>query len=246
MSPVRRRVIPVLLHSQGGLVKTTRFMTPDYIGDTLNTALMFSELMADELAVLDIDRSENGLGPNFDLVKSLGPFCTMPICYGGGISTALEAEELFRLGVEKVSINSSIINAPNLVSELSRNFGSQAVRASLDLKTDVLGSTSVWFKGVGKYLEGSSLELINRLQDYGVGELMLTSVDREGTWEGPHIELGAEISEQLDIPVILNGGVGSAKDIADVFSFTECSGVGVSSYFMYQKKGAGVLVGVPS
>lgn len=246
MSPVRRRVIPVLLHSQGGLVKTTRFMTPHYIGDTLNTALMFTELLADELAVLDIDRSTNGLGPNFELLKSLSPFCTMPICYGGGISTALEAEELFRLGVEKVSINSSIIKAPNLVSELSRNFGSQAVRASLDVKTDGQGNPSVWFKGLGEHFEGSLFELTNQLQDYGVGELMLTSVDREGTWLGPHIELGAEISEQLDIPVILNGGVRSDNDIADVFSLTECSGVGVSSYFVYQKKGAGVLVGIPS
>lgn len=245
MSPVRKRVIPVLLHSQGGLVKTTRFLNPDYIGDTLNTALMFSELLADELAVLDIDRSANGLGPNFNLVKSLNQFCTMPICYGGGISTILEAEELFRLGVEKVSINSSIINTPRLVSDLARNFGNQAVRASLDIKTDGPGSPSVWFKGIGKHFKGSSVELVNRLQDAGVGELMLTSVDREGTWRGPHLELGAEMSERLDIPVILNGGVGSDKDIRDVFALTQCSGVGVSSYFFYQKKGAGVLVGIP-
>lgn len=236
----------MLLHSRGGLVKTTQFKNPDYIGDTVNTALLFSELLADELAVLDIDRSLKQLGPNFELVKSLSPFCTMPICYGGGISTASEAEKLFRLGVEKVSINSSIINAPYLVSDLSRNFGSQAVRVSLDIKIDGLGSPSAWFKGIGKYSERSLFELINQLQDSGVGEIMLTSVDREGTWGGPHLELGAEIAEQLEIPVILNGGVGSTKDITDVFSLTQCSGVGVSSYFFYKKAGEGVLVGIPS
>jgi cyclase len=220
-------------------------MSPSYIGDTVNSALLFSELLADELAVLDIDRSANGLGPNFELVKSLSTFCTMPICYGGGISTALEAEDLFRLGVEKVSINSSIVNSPSLISDLVRNFGSQAVRACLDIKTEGLESPEVWFKGVGKHVEGSLLGLVNRLQDEGVGELMLTSVDSEGTWRGTNLELGQEISERLDIPVILNGGVGSDKDIRDVFSLTQCSGIGVSSYFIYQKKGAGVLVGIP-
>jgi cyclase len=245
MKTVARRVIPVILHSNGGAVKTERFKEPKFVGDTLNTALIFSELNVDELAVLDIDASAARGGPNLKLVRSLSAFCSMPICYGGGIATTTDAENLFRLGVEKVSVNAALEENPHLVSELARRFGNQAVRVSVDVRIRGTGEANVWFKRTGKSASIGPLEFSRRMQDCGAGEVMLTTVNREGTWGGANLELAADISEKLEIPVIINGGISSMDEIDRVFESTQCSGVGVSSLFLYQKIGSGVLVGVP-
>lgn len=246
MKTASRRVIPVILHSKGGAVKTVQFNKPKYVGDTLNTALIFSELNVDELAVFDIDASVEKRGPNLELVRSLSAFCSMPICYGGGIVTITDAEKLFRLGVEKVSLNAALEANPGIISDIAERFGNQAVRVSVDVKLNSAGTPTVWFKGTGGYSDLTLLDYARKAQELGAGEVMVTSVGQEGTWAGPALEMGAAVAEELEIPVVLNGGISSTNDIESVLLSTECSGVGVSSLFLFQKPASGILVGITS
>jgi cyclase len=239
------RIIPVLLCSDGQLVKTRKFRDPVYVGDPLNAAVMFDELKVDELLLLDIRASKEAIGVDYNLVKQIANFCSMPLGYGGGINSCSEAEEVIKLGVEKISINSALFSNPKLISEISKNLGSQAVMASIDLSRDPSGRPRVWFSASKKFLEVSPLDFALTLQDLGAGEILITSIDREGTWTGPDIELVSEISAKLEIPTILNGGVSSPVDIESVFTSTDCSAVGVSSLFLFNGPGQGVAIGVP-
>lgn len=245
MSVSPKRIIPVLLCSDGHLVKTRKFRDPIYVGDPLNAAVMFDELKVDELLLLDIRASKNSNGANFNLVKQIANFCSMPLGYGGGIVSSSEAEEVIKLGVEKISINSALFSNPKLISEVSRNLGSQAVRASIDISRDHLGRPRVWFSTAQKFLELNPLDFALKLQDLGAGEILVTSIDREGTWTGPDMEMVSEISAKLEIPTILNGGVSSPVDIESVFASTACSAVGVSSLFLFNGPGQGVVIGIP-
>ena len=239
------RVIPFLLHSKGSLVKTTRFRNPRYIGDTLNSALMFNELEADELSILDIDATLSKSGPNFELVEKISGFCLMPLSYGGGISSVTQAEQLFRRGVERVSINSALQENTKLITDLASAFGSQAIRASIDIRKDSSGRACVWFHATKSFAPISPLSFAKQLQDLGAGEVCVTLIDKEGTWSGPELDLAREVSEHLDVPVLVNGGVSSVGDLDLIRSGTECSGAGVSSLFLFQKPTKGVLVGIP-
>jgi cyclase len=245
MKTTKTRIIPFLLHSKGSLVKTSQFKKPRYIGDTLNTILMFNEMEADEIAILDIDAATDGSGPNFELIKQVSDYCSIPLCYGGGISNLDEADELFRLGVEKVSINSTLEKRPELLETLSKRFGSQATRASIDVRKDKRGQSRVWFKSSNSFEPTNPVLFAQKLQDLGAGEICVTSVDREGTWSGPNMELAAEISETLQVPVVINGGVSSQMDVERIISQTQCSGIGISSLFIFQKQNNGVLIGIP-
>jgi cyclase len=245
MTVLPQRVIPVLLCSDGQLVKTRQFQDPIYVGDPINVSAMFEELKVDELLVLDIRASAKSTGVNFDLLKRIAKFCSMPLGFGGGIVSCSEAESVIQLGAEKVSINSALISNPKLISEISSSLGSQAVIASIDLSRDRSGRPRVWNSMTKEFLSVPPLEFALNLQDLGAGELFVTSIDREGTWGGPDIELVSEISAELQIPTILNGGVSDSVDIEKVFNLTDCSAVGVGSLFLFNGPDQGVAVGVP-
>ena len=240
-----KRIIPVLLLNDGSLVKTVNFRNADYIGDPCNTAKIFNELNADELIVLDIGKSKSNLAPDFDLITALARECFMPLTYGGGIHKLEHAEILFRAGVEKISINTRNFFDLKFAQTLAGQFGSQALVASIDVKQDFFGKSRIWNHAKRSFIKTDPLVYAKSLEDSGFGEILITSVDREGTWQGIDLEIAEKMSSAVSIPCIVNGGIGSFFDIDNAYK-TNVSAVGVSSYFLYQKKNFGVLVNIPN
>ncbi len=131
---LRPRIIPCLLVHNGGLVKTQKFGSPKYVGDPINAVRIFNEKEVDELIVLDIDASARGTDPDYEMIKHLAAECRMPLCYGGGIKTAQQVEDIIRLGVEKVALSSAIADCPEIISEAAAGVGRQSVVVVIDVK----------------------------------------------------------------------------------------------------------------
>ena len=242
---IRPRVIPVLLLDEGRLIKTKKFKYDNYIGDPLNAVKVFNEMGADELIILDISATKNKRSPNFQLIENLANECFMPLSYGGGVDSIQSAHEILSIGFEKIILNTSAYQNPNLIGEIAKQFGSQSVVISIDLKKNIFGKYTM-YTNCGKIKKQTDpVEWSKNVEKLGAGELLITSIDREGTWQGYDLEILKEISDSVNIPVIANGGAGKVDHIVDVFDNTKVSGVAVGSMFVYQAKGLGVLVNFP-
>jgi cyclase len=242
---LRTRVIPCLLLRDDGLVKTVRFSAPSYIGDPVNTVRIFNELEVDELTFLDIEASRMGRGPNFQILRDIANECFMPLAYGGGIRTVQDAERIFQIGFEKVVVNSALFDSPNLVSDIAQKFGSQAVIVAIDAKRQALRGYQVGSRSATVLHRRDPVEWAREVERLGAGEILLTSVDREGTWKGFDVDLTARVSAAVRVPVIANGGAGSLQDIGEVVKRGGASAVGLGSMVVYQSRGMGVLVNFP-
>jgi cyclase len=242
---LRTRIIPCLLLRDDGLVKTVRFSAPSYIGDPVNTVRIFNELEVDELTFLDIEASRMGRGPNVQILRDIANECFMPLAYGGGIRTVQEAERIFQIGFEKVVVNSALFDSPTLVSDMAQKFGSQAVIVAIDAKRQALRGYQVASRSATMLHRRDPVEWAREVERLGAGEILLTSVDREGTWKGFDVDLTARVSAAGRIPVIANGGAGSLQDIGEVVKRGGASAVGLGSMVVYQSRGMGVLVNFP-
>lgn len=243
---MKTRIIPILLVDDGSLIKTVQFSFSQYIGDPINTVRIFNEFEVDEIIVLDTGASKRGLAPDFELISEIASECFMPLCYGGGVTNLEDAKRILDCGAEKISLNTAALSDPGLLTEIANYAGSQSVVASVDIKTNVDKMRSVFShtKKNNQYLE--PIIWCKQLENYGAGELLLTSVDLEGTWEGFDFGLAKDISSELSIPVILHGGAGKVNDIVEVIEGTNVSAVGLGSLLIFYKKDQGVLVNMPS
>lgn len=242
---LRTRVIPVLLLRGESLVKTIRFGRSTYVGDPCNTVRIFNELEVDELVFLDITATREGRLPNLEVLTDIANECFMPLAYGGGIREVEVAKAVHKIGFEKVIVNTAAVEDPELVRRLASEFGSQAVVVSIDVKSDLFGRKRV-FTNAGKKNTGRDpLEWAGEAETLGAGEILLTSIDREGSWTGFDDELVRRVAETVDIPVIANGGAGSVEHIGTVVNQAGASAVGLGSMVVFQKKGMGVLVNFP-
>ena len=242
---LRTRVIPALLLNDESLVKTKNFGKFTYVGDPCNTVRIFNELEVDELVFLDIFASRKGRGPNFELLVDIANECFMPLGYGGGIKTFDDAHRILRMGFEKIIINARALEKPEFISELAKHFGSQAVIVSIDVKKDVLGHYRVFTHGATKNTHRKPLEWAQEVERLGAGEILLTSIDKEGTWDGFDIGLTKLVADGVGIPVIAQGGAGCVDDISKVVHEGAASAVALGSMVVFQKKGMGVLVNFP-
>lgn len=242
---LRTRVIPALLLRDESLVKTVNFGKYSYIGDPCNTVRIFNELEVDELAFLDITATVDGREPNLALLADIANECFMPVAYGGGIRTFEQAQAILKLGIEKVIVNSAALERPALITELADHFGSQAVIVSIDVKKDLLGKQHVYGRSGSKNSHRDPVEWAREAERLGAGEILLTSIDREGTWEGFDTHLVRRVAQAVHVPVIGHGGAGSIADIADVVRNAGASAVALGSLVVFQKKGKGVLVNFP-
>ena len=242
---LRSRIIPVLLLRNESLVKTVRFGKFSYVGDPCNTVRIFNELEVDELIFLDIMASRDGKSPNLRLLAEIADECFMPLAYGGGIRTFDQAKSVFDIGFEKVAINSHALNNPRLITDIANHYGSQAVIVSIDVKKKLLGGETVKNMGgsVNTYLD--PVVWARKVEKLGAGEILLTSIDAEGTWQGFDVDLVAEVTSAVNIPLIAHGGAGSVDDIARVITKAKASAVGLGRMVVFQKKGMGVLVNFP-
>lgn len=243
---LRTRVIPALLIREGCLVKTVRFGRFSYVGDPCNTVRIFNELEVDELFVLDITKDRSKRGPDFRLVSDLADECFMPLGYGGGIRSLDDASCIFATGIEKVVINTAAISRPQLISEIANVYGSQAVVVSIDVKSDFFGTEIV--KSASSLRPSSWPDPVAWAQEVvrlGAGEILLTSIDHEGTWDGFNLDLLRRVSNAVTVPVIAHGGAGCLHDISDAVFIGGASAVALGSMVVFQKKGKGVLVNFP-
>jgi cyclase len=237
------RVIPCLLLQDGGLVKTQQFSSAKYVGDPINAVRIFNEKEVDELMILDIEASKVGRGPDFALIEQLASECFMPLCYGGGIRTLEDAQRLFRLGVEKVCVQTAAFRDSALIPSIATRYGEQAVVLSIDIRRRWLGAGLHNHSGV-PVPKGPWLSVIQRMVASGVGEVLLNAVDRDGTLKGVDLDLISEVSQSVPVPVVAIGGVGSLSDIKAAVG-AGASAVAAGAFFVFHGPHRAVLITYP-
>lgn len=241
---LKSRIIPILLIEDEGLVKTRKFKEPKYVGDPVNTVKIFNTKEVDEIFILDIGASRKRNGPNFQLISEIASECFMPLCYGGGVQSLSDAERLFSLGVEKISIQTAALKDLNLISLISEKFGSQAVVVSVDIKKDFLGRPKL-FNSLYKDVSGKDwMVFIKNAVEAGAGEILLNSVDKDGTLSGPEIDLVKQSASQISVPLTYAGGVRSLDDIKQVVN-AGASAVGAGAFFVFNGPHRAVLISYP-
>jgi imidazole glycerol-phosphate synthase subunit HisF len=241
---LRARVIPCLQLIGQSLVKAVRFSDYSYIGDPANTVRIFNELEVDELCFLDIRATLEDRGPNLRTLREIADECFMPLSYGGAVRDMSTAGEILGIGFEKIVVNSFAIENPTFISRLADRFGSQSVVGSIDVKRSRLGRYHVYSHDGSRKTSLEPVQWARRLQELGAGELLLTSMDREGTWACYDLDITRRIADALSIPLIANGGAGAVADIAAAVG-AGASAAAVGSMVVYQSKGMGVLVNFP-
>jgi cyclase len=240
-----KRIIPCLLYDGVGLVKTIKFKNPTYIGDPINAIKIFNDKEVDELILIDIYASKQKRKPNFDKIANMASEAFMPFAYGGGVKTFDDFANLYKLGIEKVIVNSLIQENPEVIKKVVKQYGAQAVIASIDFKKSFFGVKQP-YSYIGHNIKFSLTDYANYLaNEIGVGELMICSVDNEGTWQGFDNEILAEVLNSVDVPIIASGGCGSLTDLKDVLYTTNANAAAIGSMAVYSKKGMGVLINFP-
>ncbi len=244
----RTRVIPCLLLSDQTLVKTIRFSNPTYIGDPVNTVRIFNDLEVDELFILDIDASLKKTSPDFALLEEIASQCFMPLGYGGGIKTVEDCKRLFKIGIEKVAVNTLLLDSPEVVKEAASCFGSQSIVGIIDVKKNWLGKYKVFSRTARNQKEVDRLDVVEyarTIEGLGVGEIILYSVDRDGTFQGYDLELIKQVSEAVSVPVVACGGASSFSDLALPVHQSGASAVAAGSIFIFQNQNRSVLINFP-
>ena len=242
---LKTRVIPCLQLLNESLVKTVQFKNFSYIGDPINTARIFNELEVDELVLVDIRASKEKRQPNFPLLANLANECFMPLAYGGGIDSLETAKKIFASGFEKVILNTACFDKPQLVTEIANMYGSQAVVAAVDVKKNIWGKYEVYSLSGTSNKKTGPAEWVKTLEELGAGEILLTSIDREGTWKGFDTELIRKASEATTLPLIAQGGAANVGDIEKAVKEGRASAVALGSMVVFQGKNLGVLVNFP-
>jgi imidazole glycerol-phosphate synthase subunit HisF len=244
---LRPRIIPCLLVHNHGLVKTVKFKDPKYVGDPLNAVRIFNEKEVDELMVVDIDATSEGTKPDYRLIQNLAAECRMPLCYGGGIKTADEAQYIFSLGVEKIALSASAIDTPDLITEIANRVGNQSVVVVLDVKKKLLGHKYELYTHNGKKSRGiDPVEFANKCEALGAGEIILNMIDRDGTMEGYDNVIIDTIRNIVSIPMTVLGGVGSLADIGILIKKHGIIGAAAGSLFVFKGKYRAVLINYPN
>jgi imidazole glycerol-phosphate synthase subunit HisF len=241
-----RRVIPCLLLRGAGLVKTVRFKEPKYVGDPINAIKIFNDKEVDELVLLDIMASREGRGPAFNVIEEVASECFMPLAYGGGVGSVEDARRVLKLGVEKVVFNAAAWRNAEVLREASTEFGSQAIVASIDVRRRLFGRYEVYVENGSKPTGIDPVEYARRMEEYGAGEIFLTSIDREGTMSGYDLELVSRVSSAVSVPVIANGGAGSLKDFTGAIREGGADAVAAGAMFVFHGPHRAVLITYPS
>lgn len=241
---LRARAIPCLLLRDAGLVKTRRFRDPKYVGDPINAVKIFNEKEVDELVLLDINASKQGVEPNYKLLADIASECFMPLCYGGGIRSVEQALRIVQLGIEKIAVNAAAIADTGLIAALSDILGAQSVVAGIDVKCDWLGRYRVYDASTGKLSYRLPETYAAELTRAGAGEIFLNSVDRDGMQEGYDLKLIGNVAKAVSVPVIACGGAGQTSDFVAAID-AGASAVAAGSLFVFQGRHRAVLINYP-
>ena len=235
------RIIPALLLRDNSLVKTKKFKKENYIGDPINAVKIFNDKEVDEIIFLDICASKKQQ-PNFEMIEKISSECFMPLAYGGGIKTIEQVKKIFRIGVEKIIINSAAINDYNFLKEIINFVGSQSVIISIDVKRTIFGKYKVYSHQLEKNIETDLLDLLEIANEVGVGEVFINSVDRDGMMNGYDIELLNLVSSNINMPLIACGGAGNITHLKEGLNKGGANAVSAGSMFVYHGKHNAVLI----
>lgn len=242
---ITRRIAPCLLLSGRKLVKTVKFDSPKYIGDPINAVKIFNDKEVDEIVILDIEASLAGKKPQFNYLEEVVSESFVPLSYGGGITELEDIDRLLHMGIEKVCLNSINSQGFNLIAQASAKYGAQSIVGVIDFKKSFFGKNEVYFKNKKYKIDMSVKDYALALQAAGVGEILLNSVDRDGTYKGYDLSLIEEISSSLKVPLIAIGGAGKHSDFKDAFH-AGASAVSAGSLFVYHGPHKAVLINYPS
>ena len=234
-----KRVIPCLDVTDGRVVKGTKFLNLRDAGDPVECAKMYDRQGADELVFLDITASSDGRATMVSVVERTAEQCFMPLTVGGGIRAVEDFRTMLRAGADKVSVNTSALQRPELISEAAEAFGSQCVVVAVDAKRDGPGKWRVYTHGGRKPTERDAIEWIVEAAKRGAGEILLTSMDADGTCGGYDLQLTRAVSEAVGIPVIASGGAGELQHLADVLREGLADAVLAASIFHFGKHTVG-------
>lgn len=240
----RPRVIPCLLLAGSGLVKTQKFDRRVYLGDPINTVRIFNDKGADELMLLDIDASRKGRPPPFDVLADIASEAFMPLAYGGGIRDVEDVRSILRLGFEKVVINTAAAGDPGVIERAASAVGSSSIVASIDVRRPRLGRPQVVTRGGGDRVDVPPSDYARMVVERGAGEILLQSVDRDGTRSGYDTALIREVCPLVPVPVVACGGAGSLDDFKAALD-AGASAVAAGSIFVFTGKHQAVLISYP-
>lgn len=241
----RPRLIPVLLIDGFQAVKTIRFDKRINLGDPVNAVSIFNSFRVDELVVLDIGASKDGRPPNLGLMRDIASEARMPFSVGGGIVNCGQIGEILALGAEKVVISTAAVKNPAFVREAVDAFGSSSISACLDVGRDWLKRSVVRTRSGMDNVSGRPLQVAQALQDLGVGEIIVQSIERDGMRDGYDIPLLEQFSATIDVPVVALGGAGRLQHMRDAYATTHVNALASGSFFCFKGAGHGVLISYP-
>jgi len=241
----RARVMPCLLLQGAGIVKTVRFKDPTYLGDPRNAVKIFNEKEVDELILLDIRATASGQEPQFDLIKEMAEEAFMPVAYGGGIRSLEAVRRVISLGVEKVVIGSYAVENPAFIGKAAALAGSSSVVVCIDVKKTLLRGNRVHSVNGSKNSGIDPVVFARRMEEEGAGELVVHSIDRDGTMTGYDLDLIKSVCSAVKIPVIACGGAGKLEDVGQAIRVGGADAAAAGSIFVYQGKHRAVLINFP-
>jgi cyclase len=242
---IRPRIIPCLLLSDGGLVKTVNFKNPKYVGDPLNVVKILNEKEVDELVLLDINCSTRKKEIDFKLIEKIASECRMPLCYGGGVTKTSDFQALINIGVEKVAISTSIFDSRDILAKASGLVGSQSVVVVLDVKREN-GQYILYLSNGIKRTSYEVLDFLKTIDQSQIGEIVINSIDRDGTMAGYDFDLLEYVYSHVRVPLTFLGGAADSVNIRQLFLKYGNVGAGVGSLFVFKGKFKAVLVNYPS
>jgi len=244
---LRPRIIPCLLVHKKGLVKTVNFANPKYVGDPINAVKIFNEKEVDELIVLDIDATVEQREPDYTLIQNLAVECRMPLCYGGGVKTVKQAKRIISLGVEKVALSSIAIEHSSIIPKFAEAVGNQSVVIVLDVKNHKRGKSFEIFTHNGTKPTGKTpAEYLDDIHKFGIGEIVINSIDKDGMMEGYDHSLVDDIKPKINVPLTVLGGAGSLNDIEQLIDRYGIVGAAAGSLFVFKGPYKAVLINYPN
>lgn len=243
---IRPRIIPCLLLDENqGLVKTTRFKKPRYIGDPVNAVKIFNNKSVDELCILDISATKLAKSPPWEVLKDIASEAFMPLSYGGGVSSLEDVKKLLSIGYEKIIFNTALIENPRLIRDAISALGGQSIVASIDVKSSFVHKQFCYVNCGQEKTKYSPVELAKIAEQLGVGEILLNSIDNDGMMEGYDLDLVRTVVESVSVPVIACGGAGSLEDVRKVLQEANAHAAAAGSIFVYYGRNKAILITYP-
>lgn len=230
------RIIPTLLFKDLGLVKGVGFHNWRRVGSVMQAIKVYNMREVDELVFLDVEATRANRPPDFQLIDELADDCFMPLAVGGGVQTIDQVRRLLRVGADKVVLNTAAIQTPHLIREVATKFGSQCVVVSIDARTAGEGRYEVYTHSGGCSTGLDPMDHAKRAEELGAGEILITSIERDGTMAGYDLELTRRVSQTVSVPVIASGGCGSYEHMAAAIRIGGASAISAASIFHFTQQ----------